>query len=228
MPLTGQQCLICQVTWHIDGWVRLALSEIQVQEHISYVALCLFEPHFPYLLYAHGNPTLVPEQSLYWVMFQYHSQLTDSIQGPRKQSSSKSQILIGCHRAQNVTSSHPHILVKARAFWIIRVSWGRKKISHWSIHLRTRISFSSLTKLNNNKKPACVHMCICTLMCDNAGTRMLWHVWGQVTTECWPSLASWFQTGSTVHNCTLQAGWHMVSRDSAILTWEPWDWCYMH
>lgn len=87
----------------MGGWVRLALSEIQLQEHISYVALCLSEPQLPYLLYAHGNPTLVPEQSLYWGMFQYHSQLIDSVQGPREQSSSKSQIFTDCHRAQNVT-----------------------------------------------------------------------------------------------------------------------------
>lgn len=41
-----------------------ALSTI----HISYVALCLFEPQFPYWSHVHGDPTMAPEQLLYWAV----------------------------------------------------------------------------------------------------------------------------------------------------------------
>lgn len=45
------------------------------------MALCLSEPRFPDLLHAHGNPTLVPEQSLYWDVFS--STVYSKLAGPK-------------------------------------------------------------------------------------------------------------------------------------------------
>lgn len=115
--VTGQHCLICQPlpfsrarNPHLaNGRLGQTSSvRIQVQVHISYVALCLFEPQFPYLSHAHGDPKLAPEQCLYWAVFiptiLAPLRADNSVQGPRKLSNGKSQILIGCYRAQSVTS----------------------------------------------------------------------------------------------------------------------------
>lgn len=95
------------LTWHMGGWVSLTLSEIQYR-NLAATWLYASLSHSFLTCYMHmGIPHWSQNKSLSWGVFSSTIlvPLTTDRQcsSLRKQSNSKSQILIGCHRAQNVT-----------------------------------------------------------------------------------------------------------------------------